>query len=151
MEQGKNVSPQWAPDGKSIAFVSDRNGVSNIFLYDLGENAGLPADRFLHRQRRASRRCLRCSRGRAQADRLAFVYFEQGKYDVYTSTNPRALKQQALSGSRSPDSSRHAGRRGDTAARHHAHAAGARRRSGLRSAKAARSTGRRAASVRPAR
>src|SRR5215207_5152054 len=39
MDQGKNVSPQWAPDGQSIAFVSDRNGVSNIFLYDLGTKA----------------------------------------------------------------------------------------------------------------
>src|ERR671918_2382807 len=38
MEQGKNVSPQWAPDGRSIAFVSDRSGVSNIYLYDLGES-----------------------------------------------------------------------------------------------------------------
>src|SRR4029453_7592935 len=38
MDQGKNVSPQWAPDGRSIAFVSDRNGVSDIFLYDLGES-----------------------------------------------------------------------------------------------------------------
>ena len=34
---GKNVSPQWAPDGRSIAFVSDRSGVSDIYLYDLGE------------------------------------------------------------------------------------------------------------------
>ena len=34
MDEGKNVSPQWGPDGRSIAFVSDRNGVSNIFLYD---------------------------------------------------------------------------------------------------------------------
>ena len=32
------MSPQWSPDGKSLAFVSDRNGVSNIFLYDLDEN-----------------------------------------------------------------------------------------------------------------
>ena len=35
MDEGKNVSPQWSPDGKSIAFVSDRTGVSNIYLYDL--------------------------------------------------------------------------------------------------------------------
>ncbi|HEX6644505.1 MAG TPA: hypothetical protein VF037_07505, partial [Gemmatimonadales bacterium] len=36
MESGRNVSPQWAPDGQSLAFVSDRNGVANIFLYELG-------------------------------------------------------------------------------------------------------------------
>ena len=50
MDQGKNVSPQWAPDGRSIAFVSDRNGVSNIFLYDLERARGLPAHRLLHRR-----------------------------------------------------------------------------------------------------
>src|SRR5690606_7515554 len=36
MDAGRNVSPQWAPDGQSIAFVSDRNGVANIFLYEVG-------------------------------------------------------------------------------------------------------------------
>ena len=32
---GAEPEPQWAPDGKSIAFVSDRTGIANIFLYDL--------------------------------------------------------------------------------------------------------------------
>ena len=35
MDLGKNVDPQWSPDGKSLAYISDRTGVSNIFLYDL--------------------------------------------------------------------------------------------------------------------
>jgi len=37
MDQGKNINPAWAPDGRSLAFVSDRNGISNIFLYDLSD------------------------------------------------------------------------------------------------------------------
>src|SRR5256714_4371031 len=37
MDQGKNIDPAWAPDGKSLAFVSDRSGISNVFLYDLGD------------------------------------------------------------------------------------------------------------------
>src|SRR5207237_4419 len=36
MDQGKNIDPVWAPDGKSLAFVSDRSGISNVFLYDVG-------------------------------------------------------------------------------------------------------------------
>src|SRR6266513_2202429 len=36
MEIGKNINPVWAPDGRSLAFVSDRTGIANIFLYDLG-------------------------------------------------------------------------------------------------------------------
>ena len=36
MDEGRNVSPQWAPDGQSFAFVSDRTGIANVFLYELG-------------------------------------------------------------------------------------------------------------------
>src|SRR6266568_3668432 len=35
MEIGTNINPVWAPDGRSLAFVSDRTGIANIFLYDL--------------------------------------------------------------------------------------------------------------------
>jgi Tol biopolymer transport system component len=35
-QAGLNINPVWAPDSKSIAFVSDRTGGQNIFLYDLG-------------------------------------------------------------------------------------------------------------------
>src|SRR2546430_15553009 len=27
MDQGKNINPAWAPDGRSLAFVSDRSGI----------------------------------------------------------------------------------------------------------------------------
>ncbi|MGH7571627.1 MAG: DPP IV N-terminal domain-containing protein [Gemmatimonadota bacterium] len=32
--QGKNINPQWGPDGRTLAFLSDRTGITNIFLYD---------------------------------------------------------------------------------------------------------------------
>ena len=35
---GKNINPVWSPDGKSLAFVSDRGGVSDLYLYDFGRN-----------------------------------------------------------------------------------------------------------------
>jgi WD40 repeat protein len=32
----KNINPQWSPDGSSLYFVSDRNGISNIYRIDVG-------------------------------------------------------------------------------------------------------------------
>lgn len=31
---GKNINPQWGPDGSKLAFISDRSGIPNVFLYD---------------------------------------------------------------------------------------------------------------------
>jgi len=31
----KNINPQWAPDSKSLFFMSDRNGISNVYRLDL--------------------------------------------------------------------------------------------------------------------
>lgn len=31
----KNIDPQWSPDGRSLFFISDRNGVSNVYRLDL--------------------------------------------------------------------------------------------------------------------
>jgi Tol biopolymer transport system component len=92
MDEGKNVSPQWAPDGQSLAFVSDRNGVSNIFLYDFGaKNIYQLTDFYTGVQGITPLSpVLSWAHG---ADRLAFQYYEDGKYDVYTLDNPRSLKR----------------------------------------------------------
>src|SRR5919106_541000 len=103
MERGKNVSPQWSPDGRSIAFVSDRNGVSNIFLYEIGEKAVYQLTDFYTGTQGITPLSPVLSWA-PKADRLAFVYFEKGKYDVYTLTNPRSLKRQPYQQT-APDSS----------------------------------------------
>jgi Tol biopolymer transport system component len=92
MDQGKNVSPQWAPDGRSIAFVSDRNGVSNVFLYDLEDRGVYQLTDFYTGVQGITPLSPVLSWAQ-QADRLAFVYYEDNKYDVYTIANPRALKR----------------------------------------------------------
>src|ERR671921_422804 len=103
MDRGKNVSPQWSPDGKSIAFVSDRTGVSNIFLYELGEKALYQITDFYTGTQGITPLSPVLSWA-PKADRLAFVYFEKGKYDVYTLANPRGLKRQPYQ-KQVPDSS----------------------------------------------
>jgi Tol biopolymer transport system component len=93
MDHGKNVSPQWSPDGRSLAFVSDRNGVSNIFLYDLdGSDVYQLTDFYTGAQ--GITPLSPVLSWAPKADRLAFVYFESSQYDVYSITNPRALKRQ---------------------------------------------------------
>lgn len=92
-DRSKSASPQWAPDGNSVAFVSDRNGVSNIFLYDLTERATYQLTDFYTGSQGITPLSPVLSWAQA-ADRMAFVYFEKGKYDVYTLSNPRSLKRQ---------------------------------------------------------
>ncbi len=93
MDQGKNINPVWAPDGRSLAFVSDRDGISNIFLYDLTDGSiyqltdvytGVSGITALSP----------CLSWAHEADRLAFAYYEDGEYNVYAVDNPRSLKRQ---------------------------------------------------------
>ncbi|HMU60536.1 MAG TPA: hypothetical protein PKA66_02035 [Gemmatimonadales bacterium] len=92
MEVGRNVSPQWAPDGKSFAFVSDRTGIANIYLYELGGDIYQLTNLFTGAQS-ATPLSPALSWAR-EADRLAFVYFENQNNDVYTIQNPRSLKRE---------------------------------------------------------
>ena len=93
MDRGKNINPVWAPDGKSLAFVSDRTGISNIFLYDLSERAIYQlTDVFTGVSGITPfSPCLSWAR---VADRLAFAYYEGGDYNVYSLDSPRSLRRQ---------------------------------------------------------
>ena len=91
-QAGLNINPQWAPDGKTIAYVSDRRGSANLFMYDLDQKehfqltdvvggvTGLteysPAISWAH-----------------EADKLAFTYFENGTYTMWSVANPRAMRK----------------------------------------------------------
>jgi Tol biopolymer transport system component len=94
MGLGKNASPQWSPEGNVIAFVSDRNGINNLYLHDLTTDATTRLTDFYTGVSGLTplSPVLSWAQG---ADRLAFVYFEKGKYDVYTLNNPRLVGQQS--------------------------------------------------------
>ena len=89
---GENINPQWAPDGQSLAFISDRTGIPNVFLYDLG-------DRQVYQLTNAFTGVSGITpispaiSWAAQADRLAITYYEKGGYNVYVIDNPRSLKR----------------------------------------------------------
>jgi Tol biopolymer transport system component len=46
-QAGKNINPQWGPDGRTIAFISDRAGIPNVFVYDFERAATFRITDFL--------------------------------------------------------------------------------------------------------
>ncbi|MFP4522843.1 MAG: hypothetical protein ACLFQK_11925, partial [Fibrobacterota bacterium] len=72
--------PSWGPDG-SIIFVSDRNGISNLYITDTsGENNPRPLTD-VHTG------CFSPDYSSAK-DMLAFTVFENGGWDIYFMKNP---------------------------------------------------------------
>jgi Tol biopolymer transport system component len=90
MDEGRSSNPQWAPDGGSLAYVSDRNGVPNIFLQDLASGRAYQLTDFYSGVHGITSLSPVLSWAR-DADRLAFVYYEKGQHDVYTIDDPRRL------------------------------------------------------------
>jgi Tol biopolymer transport system component len=100
-EHGKNINPVWAPDGRSIAFVSDRSGISDIYLYDFGDHNLYQLTDVFTGVTGITPLSPALSWAR-QADRLAFAYYEDGDYNVYGVDNPRSLRRQPYQDSPTP-------------------------------------------------
>jgi len=92
MQAGLNLNPQWAPDGRSIAYVSDRAGTPNLFLYDLDAREHYQLTNVPGGVAALTEFSPAISWAR-QADRLAFTYYEDGKFTIWTVNNPRSLKR----------------------------------------------------------
>jgi WD40 repeat protein len=89
---GLNLNPQWAPDGKSIAYISDRTGIANVFLYDLDANEQFQLTNVIGAVSAITEYSPAISWAR-KADRLAFTYYENGDYTIWSVANPRVLKK----------------------------------------------------------
>lgn len=77
---GNDHAPAWAPDGRRLAFVSDRDGASNIYLYDTADSSCLQLTDVL-----GGVQSLSWSR---QNDRLVFSAFTDGGFDVFAVKEP---------------------------------------------------------------
>jgi Tol biopolymer transport system component len=89
-QSGQNLNPMWGPDGKSIAFVSDRTGIPNIFIYDLEKKDHFQITNVVGAVLAVTEYSPVITWAR-QADRLAFGYYENGDYSVWSVNNPRRL------------------------------------------------------------
>jgi len=91
-QAGKNLNPQWAPDGKSLAFISDRVGIPQVFLYDFASKEHYQLTHLVGGVQSVTENSPALTWA-ATADRMAFVYFENNAYTVWQVANPRSLKR----------------------------------------------------------
>ncbi len=80
---GDDHAPAWSPDGRRLAFVSDRSGAPNIFLYDPGDSSFTQLTEVL-----GGVSSLSWSR---ENDRLVFSAFNRGGWDVFAVKEPLSL------------------------------------------------------------
>ncbi len=89
-EEGKNINPVWSPDGDAIAFVSDRTGMNNVFIWSRIEERLYQVTDFLSGVTGVIPLSPAVSWA-AHTDRLAFMYFEQAGYNIYVVDDPRSM------------------------------------------------------------
>jgi hypothetical protein len=90
-QAGKNLNPQWAPDGQSVAFISDRLGIPQVFLYDFAAREHYQLTKLVGGVQSVTENSPALTWA-AGADRMAFVYSENNGFTVWQVNNPRALK-----------------------------------------------------------
>jgi len=107
MDHGKNINPAWSPDGKSLVFVSDRSGVSDLYLYDFVQDEVFQLTHLLTGSAGFTPLSPVLSWA-PDADKVAFMYYERGGFNVYLLSNPRALARSPWRAPAPEDSVRHA-------------------------------------------
>jgi Tol biopolymer transport system component len=96
-QAGHNLNPMWAPDGASLAYISDRTGVANVFLYDINDKLQYQLTNVIGGVSAITEYSPAISWARG-ADKMAFTYYENGDYTVWQMDNPRSLKRAAFTG-----------------------------------------------------
>jgi Tol biopolymer transport system component len=91
-QNGLNTNPQWSPDGKTLAFVSDRTGIANVFLYELESKQHFQITNVVSAISSITEYSPSISWARG-ADKLAFTYYDDGDYTIWQVSNPRAMKK----------------------------------------------------------
>ena len=89
-QSGLNINPMWAPDGQSIAFVSNRTGIENLFLADLASGEEHQLTHVVGGVSAITEVSPAISWARG-TDRLVYTYYDDGNYSIWSVDHPRAL------------------------------------------------------------
>src|SRR6266516_4136446 len=104
--EGKNIDPQWGPDAKSLYFVSDRNGISNVYRLDLGSRALFQVTNLYSGASGITPLSPALSVAQ-QTGQLVFTVYQAAGFSLYTIDSPPVLAGTPVTGSvaaRSPAS-----------------------------------------------
>jgi len=101
-----DINPVWSPDGGALAFVSDRAGVPQIFLYELGERTIRKVTNLATGVTgiTSSSPAISWSQGSGQ---LAFSSFREMGWDIYIMPDPRSSEVAAVEQRPDPDTEPH--------------------------------------------
>jgi Tol biopolymer transport system component len=89
----KNISPQWTADGRALYFLSDRQGITNVYRMDLGGGAPAQLTNLLTGVSGITALSPALS---AVNGRMAFSAYEEDGYNIYALDGAGALSGAAL-------------------------------------------------------
>ena len=93
-QEGKNIDPQWSPDGTKLAFISDRTGISNIYIMDVATGESFQLTNVLTGVTGIVEASPAISWSR-DGSRLVFSVVERGGWNIYGIKDPlHLLKEQ---------------------------------------------------------
>ncbi|HEV8253145.1 MAG TPA: peptidase S9 [Vicinamibacteria bacterium] len=81
--RAKNIDPQWAPSGRSLYFLSDASGATNIYRLDVAEGALYQLTDLITGVSGITSLSPALSAA-ATSDRVAFSVYDRDRYEIYS-------------------------------------------------------------------
>src|SRR5262249_16604667 len=89
-EGAQNLNPQWAADGASLYFLSDQNGIMNVYRLDTASGV-LSQVTNLYTGVSGITNLSPALSTASHSPRVAFHAYEDGKYNIYAVDDPERL------------------------------------------------------------
>jgi Tol biopolymer transport system component len=81
-EGAKHINPQWTPDSKGLVFISDRNGISNVYKLDIASDEIVQISNLYTGVSGIAEESPALSVAK-DSGRVAFCFYEENKYSLY--------------------------------------------------------------------
>ncbi len=78
----KNINPQWTPDSKGLVFISDRNGISDVYKLDLESKEIVQISNLYTGVSGITEESPALSVAK-DSGRVAYCFYEENKYSLY--------------------------------------------------------------------